>query len=358
MLLTLGQLCTANKGFSAMENRYLAVMPQTSWQNIRSGAYMEELENYMADHIPFRDQWIQLKNSIERLTGREQINDIYFADDDRLIEVNDISFKQLETNMQILAKWMQQMPEDICIEFLLAPTASWVYQDELADHTMTYSPQEAIGVIQKEMPEQVHFVCAYDKLAEHREEAIYFKSDHHWTMQGAAYAYQALLESRGEESFDITMRESRCMSTQFKGSLYSQAPVFGYPEEEFWVMDSSGLQAVWTTDNKSGTVLMPEMFEKKDQYTAFMGGNYGLTRVHNAEAQRQETLLLLKDSYANSMVPFLAEMYQEIVMVDLRYYRENLSELIKQEQIGQVLCLYNLDFLCTDQNFVWLEARS
>lgn len=355
LVLILGQMWTAGKGFSAMENRYLAAMPQANWQNIRSGAYMEDLETYMADHIPFRDQWIQLKNSIERLSGREQIDDIYFAGDHRLIEVKNISFEQLEANMQTLAAWTKKLPETIHTEFLLAPTASWIYQDELPAYALTYSPQQALEIIREALPESVYFVCAYDELVGHKEEAIYFKSDHHWTMRGAAYAYQALMESRGESVADIMTRESRCMSEEFKGSLYSQAPVFGYPQEQFWVMDSPGLHAIWTAEGKSATVLMPEMFEKKDQYTAFMGGNYGLTRVHNEAAERQETLLLLKDSYANSMVPFLAEVYQEIIMIDLRYYRENLSELIEQEQIKQILCLYNMDFLCTDQSFVWLK---
>lgn len=356
-LLLIGEVLSHDQGFSEMENRYLAVRPQASWQNIRTGVWMEDMESYMADHIPLRSTWIQLKNSLERLTGRDQLDSIYFAEDNRLIEVKDISFAQLEKNLQSLGSWIEKLPADIKVDFLAAPNASWVYQEELAPYTLTYDPKQAEAILERLLPERVRLTCAYEALAAHKEEAIYFKSDHHWTMRGAAYAYQALADAMGISVDDSLARESSRMSTNFKGSLYSQAPVFGYPAEEFWVIDSAGLEAKWKAENQEGTVLMQEAFEKKDQYTAFMGGNYGLTRVSNHQASHTEPVLLLKDSYANCMLPFLAETYQEIVMVDLRYYRESLDELMQQEQIKQVICLYNMDFLCTDQNFVWLEAR-
>lgn len=362
LLMTAGELLTDSKGFSEMENRYLAVKPKASWREIRSGKYMEGLEDYLADQVPLRDQWIQTKNTLERASGRSQIGNICFAPQDRLVQVQDISFDQLTKNLDSLKGWMEKLPETVSVDFLLAPNASWVYQDQLPRYTLSYDPEEALNLMQQKLPERVQLISAYETLQAHRDEDIYFKSDHHWTMRGAAYAYMALEEKSpdayGLAQADLLQRESHQMGENFKGSLYSQAPTYGYPGEDFWVLDSAGLDAQWEAEGKQGTLLMSEAFAEKDQYKAFLGGNYGLTRVYNAQAEKQEKILVLKDSYANILLPFLAERYQEIVMVDLRFYRGNVQTLLEEEQMQQVLCIYNMDFLCTDQNFLWLNSHS
>lgn len=357
-VLAIGQAFTASRGFSDMENRYLAAAPQMTWQNVKTGSYMDDLETYLADHVPGRDQWVLAKNAVLRLTGRRQIGNVFFAPENRLLQVQDISFTQLEENLSFLAAWIETVPETIPVDFLLAPNASMIYRDQLADWVQTYDPEQAAGIVDQMLPDRIRLTFPESVLQEHREEAVYFKSDHHWTMLGAAYAWQELRQNMGVDGPDPLQRESRRMSSSFLGSVYSQAPVPGYPGEAFDVLETPGLQARWQSGDASGTVMMEERFEEKDQYTAFLGGNYGLTHITNETAQSDEKILILKDSYANIVVPFLAEYYQEIVMVDLRYYRQNLNELMAAEKIEHVICIYNLDFLCTDTNFTWLSMAS
>ena len=344
-VLAIGQILTASRGFSPLENRYLKTMPQADWQTIRSGSYMDDLETYLADHIPGRDQWILLRNTLLRLEGRKQIGSVCFAEEDRLIQVQDVSLEQLQKNMESLNRWAAGLPEQVQVDFLLAPNASWIYEDQLPKHIQSYSPKEAIALVEGELSKRFRLTLPYDTLMQHRDEAIYFKSDHHWTMRGAAYAWLALQNCMEIAAPDPFSYDSMIMGQNFKGSIYSQAPVYGYNGEPFEVLQTPGLEASWQTESESGKVLMTQRFSEKDQYTAFLGGNYGLARVSNENALSKEKILILKDSYANILIPFLAEYYEEILMVDLRFYREDIDQLLTEEGIHQVICIYNLDFL-------------
>ncbi len=353
-VLAIGQIFTAGRGFSELENRYLESRPEANVESIRSGKWMEQLESYLADHVPGRDDWVQLKNTAARMSGRRQIGQVVFAENDRLIQVQDISLEQLGKNVKLFSDFADSLPEEVQVNFLLAPNASWIYRELLPKDTLTYDPEKATKILQDELSEQVKLTVPYGTLQAHKDEAVYFKSDHHWTMRGAAYAYMELatdLELGRKDPFTYGITTTGHV---FKGSVYSQAPTFGYEGEAFEIVKVPGLAAEWSTDTQVGTVLMEEKFESKDQYTAFFGGNYGLVRIENEKASSEEKLLILKDSYANILVPFLIEDYSEIVMVDLRHYRGSVKALVEAEAADRVLAIYNLDFFCTDQSFAWL----
>ncbi len=353
-VLAVGQIFTASRGFSDMENRYLKACPEVDVKSIRSGQWMDQLETYLADHVPGRDEWVQMKNTAVRLSGRRQIGQVVFAEDDRLIQVQDVTLQQLDKNVELISEFAEALPEDVEVNFLLAPNASWVYRELLPKDTLTYDPEEAAKNVLDGLSERVQLTVPLDTLQDHKEEAIYFKSDHHWTMRGAAYAYMDLAADLGLGEKNPFVYGVTTTGHDFWGSVFSQAPTFGFKGEEFEILQVPGLEACWSTDVQSGSVLMKEKFQEKDQYTAFFGGNYGLTRIVNEKSQSEEKLLILKDSYANILVPFLIEDYSEIVMVDLRHYRGSVKALVNTEGADRVLAIYNLDFLCTDQSFVWL----
>ena len=355
-VMAIGQVFTAGRGFSKMENRYLESKPEANWESVSSGAWMQQLETYLADHVPARDEWVQLKNTTLRMTGRKQIGQVVFTEDERMIQVQDVSLDQLKKNVQFLTEFAESLPEEVQMNFLLAPTAGWIYREQLPLETQTYDPEEALRIVLEGLSEKARLTVPYDLLCQHKEEAIYFKSDHHWTMRGAAYAFQMLaedmeLETRDPFSYKVVISEQ-----PFLGSVYSQAPIFDYEGEEFEIFQVPGLKAQWDTGTQSGVVLDEERLLEKDQYAAFLGGIYGLVRIENENARSNEKLLILKDSYANIVVPFLIEEYREIVMVDLRYLNAGAKNLVAQEDADQILAIYNMDFLCTDRSFAWLGA--
>lgn len=352
-VMAIGQIFTAGRWFSNLENRYLETMPEADAESISSGVWMDQLETYLADHVPGRDEWVQLKNSVVRLSGREQIGKVVFAEDERLIQVENVSLKQLEKNLGFMASLAKKLPEDVEMNLLVAPNASWVYRDFLPEDTLMYEPEAAAALIWEMLGDEISVTIPVEALYSHRDEAIYFKSDHHWTMRGAAYACEELADAMGI-LVDPFSYEARTMGHDFLGSVYSQAPVYSFEGEDFEVFQVPGLKLQWSSGDKSGSVFMQEKLQEKDQYAAFFGGNYGLVRIQNENARSSEKLLILKDSYANILVPFLLEEYSEIVMVDLRFFSGSVSSLAVEEAADRVLAVYNLDFLCTDGNFAWM----
>ena len=87
-----------------------------------------------------------------------------------------------------------------------------------------------------------------------------------------------------------------------------------------------------------------DRLENKDKYEVFLGGNYDRVDIVNEEegALRKPSLLIVKDSYANSFVPFILDDFSHITMVDTRYYRDSVKDLALDEEYDQVLILYSI----------------
>ena len=105
----------------------------------------------------------------------------------------------------------------------------------------------------------------------------------------------------------------------------------------------------------ANALVLPCHLNEDDKYPVFLDGNHALTKVKNGNAPANTRLLVIKDSFSHCFVPFLADNYSEILMVDLRYYKKPVSELAKNEHFGDVLILYGLDNLATDTDIAFLE---
>ena len=90
---------------------------------------------------------------------------------------------------------------------------------------------------------------------------------------------------------------------------------------------------------------------KKDKYMVFLGGNYPLIRI-TTPGRNNRKLLIIKDSYANTLVPFLLEHYDEIYMVDPRYYTDSIEKLVRDEHIDNIMILYNVITFVEDQSIL------
>ncbi len=336
--------------FSDQENRNLEQMPELTWGTLADGSFMADLEKYLSDQVPLRDFWVKSRDSLLLALGQRQIQEVYFGDSGQLFQLHDISLDQAEKNLAYIKAWAEQQ-KDVPITFVLAPTAASVYSEQLPEYVQTYDQRELAAAVRDGLGERVQFVDLYDTLTEHKEEKIYFASDHHWTMLGAFYAWEYIFGGAGSWQSEVA-------GENFYGSLYSQVPIFGYEAEKVEIFTglSDAVMSVERDKIENHPLIWEENFSIKDQYTAFMGGNYGEMVVTNPEAP-ERTLLLFKDSYANVMIPFLAEEYSEIHVVDLRYNRNGMVNYMADKEIDEVFFLYNADFLATDANFGWLSIE-
>lgn len=351
----LGYLFFEQREFSDMENRYLSQQPEFTWKEFISGSYTEKFESYTADQILGKDLFVKGNVAINRCMGITEINQVYIGTDGYLIQ----DYQKPDTVLEDNINYMQMFAaknSDVEMTLLVVPNANEIYPEKLPAFAETYPQSEVIAEIQTALSQHMTVVDATEVLWEHRGEELYYKTDHHWTTLGAYYAYEVLCHSLGEEPVPIEQYEKTALTEPFYGSLYSKVPItsqeadtvelFVNPDGEYKVTDV-------TTQQTKDTMYDMEYAVKKDKYSVFFGGNYPLL-VLESNSENKEKVLILKDSYANCMIPMLADNYSEIHMMDLRYYHEDVSEYIQQEGIEKVIFIHNVDFISTDNNFLWL----
>lgn len=345
--ISIGSMLVPQKAFSENENRFLATKPEFTLKALYSGDYTKEYENYITDQFIFRNQWITLKTLTELAIGKKDINGVYFAEDGYFIqrhEVTDVDQEQSQKNVERLQsfvkKYVDQMGEEH-VKVMLVPTASEVLTDKLPDFAAGYDQNALIDQVKKRLPGET-FVDVRDTLLNHKEEYIYYKTDHHWTTLGAYYAYEAWAKNSGFTPYALDQFEKILGSDEFYGTLYSKVNIPVKPDELYLYQhkESSDYKVVYNLEKETDSLWDTAQLEGKDKYSVYLGGNNALVEI-NTDANNGRKLIVIKDSFSHCFVPFLAEHFETIYMVDFRYNNMKVSNLIVENEITDILVLYN-----------------
>ncbi len=359
-------LIIKDREFSPNENRYLAETPELSWDNILSGKFQDGLEDYLRDQVCFRDGWITVKTGIQKACGDTDIGGAYVGKDGydfEKITPEDVDEKQVDRNIKAVEDYFMTASETIDkqkLSFLLVPTSGLVMQEKLPKNARLFDQAKYIDQVQKAMKDY-NFVDVRDTLMDHNEEYIYYKTDHHWTSAGACLAYEVWSEHTGGEAEKKDELAENVVSDKFRGSLYSKILDADSAYDEIWTY---GLQKDDAFGSKDCTVMIDEKqqldsiyddekLQEKDKYAYFLGGNYGQVHIQNQKAASKakgKNILIIKDSFANSFVPFVTQDYENIYMVDLRYYNGDMKSYLQEHNITDVLVLYNISNFISDRN--------
>lgn len=366
VLISGASLIIKDREFSPNENRYLAETPELSWDNILSGKFQDGLEDYLRDQVCFRDGWITVKTGIQKACGDTDIGGAYVGKDGydfEKITPEDVDEKQVDRNIKAVEDFFMTASETIDkqkLSFLLVPTSGLVMQEKLPKNARLFDQAKYIDQVQKAMKDY-NFVDVRDTLMDHNDEYIYYKTDHHWTSAGACLAYDAWSERTGGEVEKEDGLAKNVVSDKFRGSLYSKILDADSAYDEIWTY---GLQKDEAFGSKDCTVTIDEKqqldsiyddekLQEKDKYAYFLGGNYGQVHIQNQKAASKakgKNILIIKDSFANSFVPFVTQDYENIYMVDLRYYNGDMKAYLQEHEITDVLVLYNVSNFISDRN--------
>ena len=366
VLISGASLIIKDREFSPNENRYLAETPELSWDNILSGKFQDGLEDYLRDQVCFRDGWITVKTGIQKACGDTDIGGAYVGKDGydfEKITPEDVDEKQVDRNIKAVEDYFMTASETIDkqkLSFLLVPTSGFVMQEKLPKNARLFDQAKYIDQVQKAMKDY-NFVDVRDTLMDHNDEYIYYKTDHHWTSAGACLAYDVWSERTGGEAETEDGLVKNVVSDKFRGSLYSKILDADSAYDEIWTY---GLQKDDAFGSKDCTVTIDEkqqldsiyddeMLQKKDKYAYFLSGNYGQVHIQNQKAASKakgKNILIIKDSFANSFVPFVTQDYENIYMVDLRYYNGDMKSYLQEHNITDVLVLYNISNFISDRN--------
>ena len=358
-LITIGilNLLTPDRDFSQDENRVLSKFPKLSIKNIISGRFTKKFESYAVDQFIFRDFWVGLKSDIERFTLKNENKGIFFGKDGYLLENFKRDDKTLEDNIKSINYFINET-KDLKTYLLLAPNSVSIYDDKLPFFASPYDQTKIIDKVKDGLNDRSNFINVYPILRDKKEEYIYFKTDHHWTMRGSYYSYKKLSEAIGIKPYVMDDFTIEVVADDFYGTYYSKANnkhLNGDFIEVFRPNFDISYSVNYVYDNKkSDTLYELNHLDKRDKYSIFLDGNHSLVTI-KSDVKNDKKLVIFKDSYSHNFIPFLANHYKEIHIIDLRYYKANVYEYIKKNNIKEALFLYNIKTFSEDKNIRWLK---
>lgn len=340
-LVFVSSIILPDKSFSENENRPLATFPPLTIENLIGGKTGAELNSYVSDQMPLRDQLISLKSSLQIFSGKRDINGAYICSDgsyiekvtadEKVIEKNLLAIKTFFDNGNLTAKY-----------FIPVPTASQINSETLPKFAAPYNQKAFIEKAQQLTGfKTVNLIASFEKEAKTQE--LYYKSDHHWTSFAAHLAYREFLAVSGKKDDTKYMKET--VADDFRGTLYSKVLYpFSKKSNIDYYKTAKDENYKIIVDDKTYPIYFFENLKAKDKYTFFLGGNYPKATCVGG-SKGGGTLLLIKDSYANCFIPFLLGVYEKIVVIDPRYFVGDLNEVIVSEGIDDACILYSVDTL-------------
>ena len=347
-------LIVSDKEMSEEENRMLAGSPRLSWSSLVSGDFMTKYETYLADQFAGRNFWRSIKVGLSGLGGSRQEEDILIGKDDYLME--EIVSPDQDTLMENLEAIRQfaKRSRDIQTYMLLVPNAANIMRDRLPAFATVSDQSRMFAQVKRELGEDVEWLDAAEALKKHAGEQIYYKTDHHWTSLGAFYTFSQVAEQMQIKTDVSSGFVSYPISTTFNGMLAAKSGCRMDVREDIYMYvprdtDNDVVVNYVDEQRKTASLYDSSKLKTRDQYAVFLGENTSVVDIKTVSESKRR-LLLIKDSYANSFVPFLTPYFREIVLVDPRYYSGTIEDIMDTYRISDVLYLYSGNTFFQDNN--------
>lgn len=348
--------------YSSSEKRYLQKFPDANVEKVLSGEFGSEFETFFADQFPQRNTWVGINAYTTLAEGNNGASGVYNCKNGYLINKPVSTDNNLDKNVGAVVDFAKTI--DAPTTVMLVPSTGYIADDVLPTFHDKYNDDEDISRISSTLSkDKIGFVDLRERFkSEYKNGSqLYYKTDHHWTTKGAYTGYQELCNALGITPIDDSTLKKDSYP-DFYGTTYSSSGFWLTPPDniEIWSNpnNSSKNISVKITEGAniktSGSMYFTDHLKEDDKYPVFIDGNHALTEITNTNA-KNGTILLIKDSFSHSIAPFLAENYSKVVLVDLRYYKESVSDLVTTYNPEQVVVLYGIDNLATDTDIVWLK---
>lgn len=359
MVLLLGlagkEALSHQRTYSPVEKRELQTRPEISITKVLDGRFQKKYESYLRDQFPGRDHWVSFQTDMELFMGKNEIHNVYIGKNHYLLEhytEKEFDPQQISKNLQALEKFVGKAKQNADVHVMMVPTKSWVLREKLPAFAPHYKEQKFYDALQQKLEKEDVLISVEPVLDAHKEEEIYYRTDHHWTTLGAWYAYEQYTKAVGGDLQRAQeKRKFRCISKDFYGTTYAKINYARQADKIEIYEPADKLRVVYNMGEKKTKTLYDVSFLKTaDQYSVFTGGNQAVLEITGG-IKNGKTLLLIKDSFANSIIPFLAEDYEKLVVVDLRQLNVSGDRLLEMFSPTDILILYNSAQFAQDKEF-------
>lgn len=359
-VISLLNIVAKDKEFSEEENRNLQTRPKFSISALMEGSYVKDYENYISDQFLGRGFLVKFKSSLDSLAGKDEKHGVFIGENNQLLQDFEVRPKEeTEAKVQAINSFADSL-EGVNTTFMLVPTATKVLEEDLPKNAPVDDEGKFIEDIGESLSESTKFVNPISVLKNNKDNYLYYRTDHHWTTKGAYIAYLELcraleMEPTSEEGFAVEQ-----VTDEFYGSLSSKVGSRDMMPDSiniYFPKENSEVLVNYVSEQKKTTSLYDSSsLDKKDKYEVFTGGNHPHINIKTL-GDTSRKLLVIKDSYANSMLTFLTPHYGEIDVIDLRYYMDDVKELIESKGITDILILYNANTFNEDDSILNLQVE-
>ena len=341
--------------YSPVEKRELQTRPEISITKVLDGRFQKKYESYLRDQFPGRDHWVSFQTDMELFMGKNEIHNVYIGKNHYLLEhytEKEFDPQQISKNLQALEKFVGKAKQNADVHVMMVPTKSWVLREKLPAFAPHYKEQKFYDALQQKLEKEDVLISVEPVLDAHKEEEIYYRTDHHWTTLGAWYAYEQYTKAVGGDLQRAQGKKKfRCISKDFYVTTYAKINYARQADKIEIYEPADKLRVVYNMGEKKTKTLYDFSFLKTaDQYSVFTGGNQAVLEITGG-IKNGKTLLLIKDSFANSILPFLAEDYEKLVVVDLRQLNVSGDRLLEMFSPTDILILYNSAQFAQDKEF-------
>lgn len=359
--LAIANLVWPKRDMIELENRKAAQFPAFSVEALLDGRWQSGFARWMQDQFLLRDAWINTQRAADEIVFQKaEEGGILLGKDQwmftKLFTIDDATRQQTAKNVQAVAEFAARYPGKVT--FLLAPSASVIYPEALPAGAPMADENALLDDIFAQVGESAAVIDLREPFTARRDEYLYFKTDHHWTTNGAYRAYEQFCALKGLTPFDRDAHEAVTVE-DFQGTHYSATRLWDvendtiiyYPlpnQMTIYNITGEAQYEPMTTENLINT----DKFATRDKYAAFLDGNNGYSVI---EGDGEGSILVVKDSYANSFIPYLTANYEKIGVVDFRNFKYGLDSTIEREGYDEVLILYNFQTFIADTDLIYIS---
>ena len=354
LVMFIADCITPYRDYSELENTKFQPRPTLTVQDLtgrdpiqKINAFFTNYSTFFKQQIAGRDGWINLHAACEQLVFQKKDygNMLLGKDGMEFARTYGLTAEEgtlLEKNVSAVENIGQRYPG--LITTMVVPSAATIYPEKVPAGAPLLNENAMLDDIFARLGSSVSVLDVREALSAHTDEQLFYRTDHHWTTDGAYYAYEALCQQLGLTPFDRSAHTAVLVDDFYGTSWAKCRQPFAKPD----TITYYDLDAPLTLYNATGNAQFQELkttglydlykFNTYDKYSAFLHGNNGYSRI---QGKGEGSILVVKDSYANSLIPFLTENYATIDVVDFRGYRFGLDALIEQNNYDDVLVLYS-----------------